>query len=387
MDKQMLFARADQLEDRMFDLACRIFDRPEVGLEEYFAAELLTDALEKLGFTVERGIAGLPTAFRATWQQGRGGPHIGILGEYDALEGKGHGCGHHLQTPAAIAALCVLREALEKTGQSAQLTLYGTPAEEAGGGKVIMAEQGLFRELDAALATHSSRTAGFVSIGNLASHSRIVTFHGKSAHAAGSPWLGRSAMDAMLLTFQGLEFLREHVKDGTRIMYAIRQAIGPSNVVPQEAQCLINVRSPDNNDIPELLARMEKVCQGACLMTETTCDFQSRKGYMAKKPNYVLGQVALDNYPLAGIPVAKEVYRRSEGSSDVGNVSVLVPTLALYAPYVDAPSHSDAWVEAGKTEAARGCMRGMTRMLLAVSWDLIQNPQLLRQAKEEFNRT
>ena len=385
MMKKELFALADRLEDRMFDLACQVFDHPELSHEEFFAAKLLSDELESLGFSVERGIGGLPTAFRATWENGEGGPNIGILGEYDALESKGHACGHHLQTPAAIAAAWALKETLCGTDIPVKLTVYGTPAEESGAGKATMADHGCFAELDVCLATHSTRKAGFVSVGNLASHSRIVRFHGKSAHASGAPWAGRSAMDAMILTFQGLEFLREHTKDDTRIHYAIRHAIGPSNVVPENAECLICVRSRDNNEIPGLLERMEKVCRGACLMTETTCEFEKRNGYMAKKPNYTLGELALANYPICDIPVAADPYRTSGGSSDVGNVSVIVPTLGIYAPYVDAPSHSTEWVEAGKTDLARNCMRGLTRMLLAVSCDLIQDPRLVQKAKDEFD--
>ncbi len=387
MKKQALFALANTLEDSMFSLACDIFDHPETSFNEHHAARVLTGALEDLGFTVERNVADLPTAFRATWENGTGGVHIGILGEYDALESKGHACGHHLQTPAAIATLWTLREALKDTDIPVKLTLYGTPAEESGGGKVTMAAAGCFQELDVCLATHSTRKSGFVSIGSLASHSRIVRFHGKAAHAAGSPWMGRSAMDAMLLAFQGLEFLREHVKDGTRIHYSIRQAIGPSNVVPEYAECLICVRSPENSYVPELLERMEKVCRGACMMTETTCDFENRNGYMARKPNYTLGEAALANYSLCGIPVAENKFRRSGGSSDVGNVSVIVPTVGLYAPYTDFPSHSDEWVAAGKTEAARSCMRGFTHLLIAMCCDLLDDPTLATRAREEFDRT
>lgn len=387
MDKQSLIKLADTLEERMFALACDIFDHPEVGLQEFHATKVLTTCLEDLGFAVERNIADLPTAFRATWENGSGGVHIGILGEYDALAAKGHACGHHLQTPAAIATLWALREALKDTQIPVKLSLYGTPGEETGGGKVIMANKGFFRELDICLATHSTRKAGFVSIGCLASHGRVVRFHGKSAHAAGSPWMGRSAMDAMLLTFQGLEFLREHIKDGSRIMYSICQAIGPSNVVPQYAECHINVRSTDNSYLPELVERVEKVIKGACMMTDTTYEITERNTYLARKPNYTLGELCLDNYRLLGIPVAETTHRRSGGSSDVGNVSVLVPTAGIYAPYVDAPSHSDAWVEGGKTEDARSCMRGFTHMLIAMSCDLIDNPDIVKKAKEEFDKT
>lgn len=170
MKKELLFQCIDEQADALFAMACAIFDHPEGGGKEYFAAELLEKALESEGFLVERGIGGLETAFRATWSHGTGGPNIGILGEYDALAGRGHGCGHHLQTPAAIGAAVAMKRLFDEVNVSDTeggerpftITIYGTPAEETFGGKITMAKNGCFSELDIALGTHACGKAAFI---------------------------------------------------------------------------------------------------------------------------------------------------------------------------------------------------------------------------------
>jgi len=387
MDKQTLLQMIDEQKDHMFDLSCQIFDNPECDGKEYFACKLLSDEMESLGFQVERAIGNQETSFRAVWTNGEGGPNIGILGEYDALLGKGHGCGHHLQTTAAIGAVVALKKLFTEKKIPVTLTVYGTPAEETYGGKIIMQEAGCFQELDVVLATHATRTKAFVGGKSLALNSYVVTFHGKAAHAAGSPWMGRSAMDAMLLAFQGLEFMREHVKDDIRMHYSIKEAIGPSNVVPAKAVAGFTLRSKNNEDLKELDERFRKLIQGACLMTETTADILPRPSYWARKANYTLSDVAMENYKLLGIPQGEPLVRDSGGSTDFGNVSCIVPGIMLYAPYIDAPGHSDQWVEGGKSEAAVSCLMNSAKMLAAVTYDLVMNPEIIIKAKEEFDRT
>lgn len=387
MSKEKLLAHVEAQQDHLFDLSCQIFDFNEANGLEYKSSALCADELEKLGFTVERGIGNQETSFRAVWKNGEGGPNIGILGEYDALIGKGHACGHHLQTTAAIGAVKAMKDVFEGSDIPMTLTVYGTPAEETYGGKIIMQEAGCFTELDVVLGTHATQSKAFVGGSSMALTSYVVTYHGKSAHAAGSPWLGRSAMDAMLLTFQGLEFLREHVKDGTRIHYSIKEAIGPSNVVPQKACAGFTLRSRNNDYLPELAARFQNVVNGACLMTDITCEFEKKPTYLARKRNDTLAQVAKVNYDALGIPTADPLVVDSGGSTDFGNVSGIVPGCLVYFHYTDAPCHSDAWVEAGKTDDAKRCLLQSTQMLAALMHDLVMNPEIIQKAKEEFNRT
>ena len=386
MTKEKLLASVAAQQEHLFDLSCQIFDFNEPNGTEYKSSALCADELEKLGFTVERGIGNQETSFRAVWKNGEGGPNIGILGEYDSLVGKGHACGHHLQTTAAIGAVKAMQDVFAGTDVPMTLTVYGTPAEETYGGKIIMQEAGCFTELDICLGTHASRTEGFVGGSSMALNSYVVTYHGKSAHAAGSPWMGRSAMDAMLLTFQGLEFLREHVKDGTRMHYSIKEAIGPSNVVPQKACAGFTLRSRDNGYLPELDERFRNVVNGACMMTDTTAEFEKKPTYLARKRNDTLSAVAKTNFELLNIPLGEQLVRDSGGSTDFGNVSGIVPGILIYLPYLDAPGHTDEWVAAGKTDHARNCLLTSTQMLATVLHDLVLNPEIIRKAKEEFDK-
>lgn len=401
MNKESLFQCIDEREDDLFDLACRIFDHPEGGGKEYFAAELLEDVLESEGFQVERGIGGLETAFRATWSNGTGGPNIGILGEYDALADRGHACGHHLQTPAAIGAAVAMKRMFGagdafRTGDAAvpgekgadtpfTITIYGTPAEETFGGKITMAKNGCFSELDIALGTHACGKAAFVGARSMALNSFRVTFKGKSSHAAGSPYNGRSAADAMLLSFNGIEFMREHVKDGTRMHYTIAETFGPSNVVPAVAKASYTLRSKDNAYLSELEGRFRKIIQGACLMTETEAEIScSENTFAARKPNLALAEVATANLRKLGVPIDREPVRDSGASTDFGNVSVIVPSALVYLHYCAASCHSQEWVDAGKTEGAKACLKNSAKVMAGMMYDLVLNPELVKKAREEF---
>ena len=242
-----------------------------------------------------------------------GGLNIGILGEYDALKDLGHGCGHHMQTPAAIGAAVAIKKTFEDSTIPFTITVYGTPAEETTGGKIIMAKNGCFNELDIALSTHAARKEAFVGAKSMALRSFNVTYKGKSSHAAGSPYLGRSAADAMFLSFNGIEFMREHVKDGSRMHYTIKEALGPSNIVPAEAKCAYTLRSYDNEYINELEERFRKIVQGACLMTETEAEIMQTTDYAARKGNKVLADLAHKNLDELGIACEENFLRDSSG--------------------------------------------------------------------------
>ena len=386
MTKEKLLASVAAQQEHLFDLSCQIFDFNEPNGTEYKSSALCADELEKLGFTVERGIGNQETSFRAVWKNGEGGPNIGILGEYDSLVGKGHACGHHLQTTAAIGAVKAMQDVFAGTDVPMTLTVYGTPAEETYGGKIKMGENGCFQELDIALGTHATRLNAFVGGSSLALNSYVVTFHGKAAHASGVPWEGRSAGDAMFLAFNGVEHMREHVKDGTRMHYTVKEALGPSNIVPEKAVGGFTLRSRDTAYLKEINAWFMDVLKGACLMTQTTCDIQSFPAFAARKKNLVLSQLAKNAFEELGVPIHEELVHDSNGSTDFGNVSGIVPGILIYLPYVDAPGHSQQWVDAGKTDEAKSCMMGSAKALASVMFDLIQDPDLVRQAKEEFKR-
>ncbi len=382
--KKMLCHDVEEMNEELFELASFIFDNPEYNYEEYKAAELLTNYLRKQGFTVETGVAGLPTAFRAEWENGTGGPVIGFLGEYDALKDLGHGCGHHLQTPICIGAALAVRKNIQD--KPYKLVIYGTPAEETTGGKLIMAKTGCFKELDVAFAYHSAG-ATRVPTSSKALQSIYVTFHGKPSHASESPELGRSALDAMVLSFNGLEYLREHIKDGCRIHYTIKESTGPSNIVHEIAKAAYTLRAPDKIYLENMVKRFEKIIKGAVLMTETTYDVKYNLPFHNIIPIPVLRKTVLNNavkMKLDDIDWSKD--SSGGGSTDFGNVSWIIPSVVIYTDYCDAPSHTQEWVDAGKTEKARKSLVIGASLLAMSVYDLINCPDLIEQAKSELEK-
>ena len=380
--KERLLQEAQKHAQTLFPMACDIFDHPEIGREEVYASSLLTAFLEARGFAVERGIGGMETAFRATWEQGNGGPSIGFLMEYDALRGMGHACGHHLQAPACISAALALRECCQAPFK---LVLYGTPDEEMQGGKVTLEKAGYFRDADVMLACHTA-TRTFISYTNKALAPIRVTFHGTPSHAASAPEKGRSALDAMLLTFHGLEILREHICDGCRIHYTILEGTGASNVVPETAKAHITLRSPDRRYLEDMQRRMENVVRGGCLMTETTADFEYRNVYWNLVPVPTLRRVAQEAAQEAGAQKLSLEAPVSGGSSDVGNVSWVVPTVVLNTYYDDADGHSREWMEKGKTEQAQSFLIRASRSMALTGCMLLENPSLLQTIQEEHKQ-
>ncbi|MBQ7624336.1 MAG: M20 family metallopeptidase [Clostridia bacterium] len=366
-------------EDELFAISCDIFAHPEAALEEYHASELWENYLSKQGFTVEKGAGNLPTAFRAVWERGAGGPVIGLMMEYDALRDLGHACGHHLQGAGCIGAALALRDICK---DNFKLVLYGTPAEEHGGGKIMMADAGCFRDIDVMLCWHTGgRTSAAYS--STALTPTVVTFHGKSAHAGGSPWNGRSALDAMMLAFHGLEIMREHVKDGSRIHYTVKEGTGPSNIVPSTAKAHITLRTRDKTYLAEMRERMRNVVKGACLMTDTTADFEEMNTYFNFIPIPTLREIALGVEEELEIPRTSREILQGGGATDNGNVSWIVPTLYVHAFYGDYIGHTPEYRDAGTGENARDSFIYAAQILGHSALKLISDPSLIDRAKEE----
>ena len=275
----------DEQAAEICGVADGIWDLAETAFGEYRSSDLLSDALEKNGFTVTRGIADLPTAFRATF--GSGHPAMGILAEYDALSGLnqaanvtepiriagpdiGHGCGHNLFAGGSFAAALAVKAYIEKTGIGS-VTLFGCPAEEGGSGKVFMAREGVFSGIDAIVSWHPEKMYMVRTRPALANTKVSYSFTGIAAHAGGSPHKGRSALDAVELMNVGCNYLREHMEPSCRIHYAVTDSGGLSpNVVQAHAQVLYMIRATDPKSVQELKARVDRVAQGAAMMTDTT---------------------------------------------------------------------------------------------------------------------
>ena len=360
MLKEVMFRDIDGIRNEMTAMADDIFDHPEIGLEEFHAQKVLTDWLEKEGFAVERGVAGVETAFKAVYRHGEGGPNIGLLCEYDALPGIGHACGHHMQGPSILAAAKALKDA--EIREPYTITVYGTPAEESVSGKIRMIQNGCtFEELDVALMMHGG-PATQVDV--------------------------KSALDALILAFQGIEFLREHVNSDVKIHYTVVNCGGtPANVVPAYAEASVYVRSYNRAYLDTVCRRFEKVLKGAAMMTETEVEIIEEKKVDNKIPVLTLNDLVMKQAEEIHAPQIAPA-REKTGSTDFGNVMRRVPgtcaRIAFVAP--GAAAHSQEYIEAGKTEAAHDAVIYGAKILAGTALELIEDPELLKQAKEEFRK-
>lgn len=382
MTKDTLFEKVNAQRYDLFHMSDAIFDRPEYDGEEVFASQTLTDYLTANGFSVERGTAGFKTAFRAEYRNGTGGPTIGFLCEYDALRGLGHGCGHQMQGPACLGAAVALKNTVHD--KPFTLVIYGTPAEETFGAKCGMLEKGCFKELDVALMMHGGPdTCTDVKCMALATFN--VAFHGKGAHAALAPEKGKSAFDALLAAFNGIEFLREHVPEDVKMHYTVSRLPGPSNVVPANSEGQFALRSYSKKTLDTVIVRFKEIIQGAALIAGVTYDLSEGKYLYNKIPVLGLNKLLMDNAKLANAPRLSPPRERT-GSTDFGNVMYEVPGSCIRVSFVPAgtSSHSQEYVDAGKSDEAHNAVLYGAKTIAGVSLDLISNPDLMAQIHAEF---
>lgn len=301
---------------RLIEVSDAIWEYAELGLIEHRSVKLLGDELESHGFRVERGVAGMPTALVASYGEGK--PVIGVMGEYDALQGvsqkktpykeplveggPGHGCGHNIHGTTALAGALAVRHMMEEHGLKGTIRFYGCPAEESGSGKVWMVRDGVFDGVDAVLSHHPG-AMNYGPLGSsLANNSVKFHFHGKTSHAAGSPEQGRSALDAVELMNVGVNYLREHVVQDARIHYVIEEGGGQPNVVPDYARSWYLIRAPERDQVDQIYARVIKIAEGAVLMTETRLEVEFIKAIYNKLPNKTLSGLVSENMRLVGAP-------------------------------------------------------------------------------------
>ncbi|MCI5648303.1 MAG: amidohydrolase [Fusicatenibacter sp.] len=379
--KELLSSAIDARKKDLTAMADQIFDWAEISGKEYQSSALLMDYLRKEGFSVEQG-TGLETAFRATYQNLEGGPTIGILVEYDALEGIGHACSHHLQGPSGIGAAIAVKECIRDLPY--RLVLYGTPAEETLGGKIVMLDAGYMKELDLVFMSHGSPTTG-VDEKCMALENFVITFHGVKSHAAIAPEKGRSAFDAALLSFHALEMLREHVPEDTRMHYTIRNAGGPPNVVPDTAVAEYTLRSYNTATLNEIVDRFLNIIRGASLMTSTTYEVQRDLPFKSKIVSHTVNDLLMKNAAYEHAPCIAPP-RPKTGSSDFGNVLYEIPGSCIRIAFVgkNASAHSEEYLRAGKTKAAHDAILYAAKIIADSIADVLMDPDLLKSIKQEF---
>ncbi|MEP1095362.1 MAG: M20 family metallopeptidase [Cyclobacteriaceae bacterium] len=429
-EKDKIIKSLDTQSDKYAQIATQIWDWAEVGYQEEKSSALLSDMLEKEGFTIEKGVADIPTAFVAEY--GSGSPVIAILAEFDALPGvsqkaiptrdpvveggAGHACGHHLFGTASSAAGIEVKRWLESSGKSGTVRVYGTPAEEGGAGKVYMVRAGLFDDVDVTLHWHPGSGNVANPGSSLANKSAKFRFYGEASHAAGSPERGRSALDGVESMNMMVNMLREHVPQETRIHYVITRGGEAPNVVPAFAEVFYYTRHPNVANVKEIFEKVVNCAKGAALGTNTTMDYEVIHGLYNLLPNETLSKVMHANLTKVGgvkyddgntafaqkiletykgdykledanriSPFSTEI-RKSAGSTDVGDVSWAVPTAGMSAATWVPGTSAHTWqaVAAGGTSIGHKGLIVAAKTIALTAVDIYNNPKIVDEAKKEL---
>ncbi len=458
INNKKLFSIVDGLADEIAYANDKVWEAAEVYFKEYKSAEVLSKVAEKYGFTIDMGVSGIPTAFVCKW--GTKGPKIGILAEYDALdalsqkkgmaekcpadgriEGEpGHGCGHNSLGAGALGASIALKKYCEETGADAQIYFFGCPGEENGSGKVFMARDGLFSDMDMCITWHPGTVNDIAGDGSLANISIKYKFHGVASHAAATPHLGRSALDACELMNVGVNYLREHIIPEARVHYSYLDRGGKAPNVVQDYACTYYfVRAPKAKTAFEITDRVDDIARGAALMTGTKLEIVHMDGLSDYIPNETLGKVMYEAFCEVGTPeyteeeiaMAKAFYetfpqdaalkvkekqakalgmdvsvydgvyldkyiapykhepeKASPGSTDVGDVSYCAPTAQFNGATIaiGTPSHSWQMTGQGAVSYAHKGTVNAAKVLALTALKAIDNPEILKKAMEEHKR-
>jgi amidohydrolase len=377
----------DGYRDQLINISNEIHRNPELAFKEVIAAQLLVDELKKAGFEVEHGMTGMETAIVAIHSEQSKGPTIAILGEYDALPEIGHACGHNLIATAALGA-CLALGSIKKE-LPGKLVFMGTPAEEDVGGKIAMLEAGLFKNIDAAMMFHPSPGYTIVGRKGLALTEVKIEFYGKPAHAAASPEKGINALDAVIQTFNGINALRQHIKSTARIHGVISHGGVKPNIVPDYASAEFYVRAVEDDYCGELVKRLENCAKGAASATGATPKYEVvSPSYQSRMMNKAMGEAFVKNLEALGEPIIPLPEGSGAGSSDIGNVSHVVPAIHPYISICDnsIAGHSQEFAMASASKKGHEAMLTAAKALAMTAIDLYVDANLMNQVKEEFKK-
>lgn len=430
-EKKTVLQNLEDHKGTYISIASQIWDWAELGFLEEKSSELLENTLQDAGFSLEEGVADMPTSFIASY--GSGKPVIGILAEFDALPGvsqtavpyrqertdtkNGHACGHHLFGSGSVAAAIAIKEWLQKSGVEGTVKLFGTPAEEGGGGKVFMVRDGLFDDVDAVLSWHPSNNNSASARSSLAIISVKYRFYGEAAHAAMAPWRGRSAQDAVEAMNHMVNLMREHVTPDTRIHYANTVGAAVPNVVPEFSEVYYIIRHPTMPEVKKLFDRVSTIAEAAAMGTETRVEKEIVTGYFNKMVNGTLAEVMYNNlsdiggviyndgeaqyaqqmmesYPsgelgpkdAAEIRPFTVIPRGGLASTDVGDISWVTPTTSMSAATWVPGTVAHTWqaVAAGGMSIGHKGMMVAAKTIALSAIDLFRNPSLVAKAKAEL---
>ncbi len=384
--KQRISGKVDAMQEQLWGIVKSLYENPETAFNEYQSSALLKNTLSSAGFQVEEGVGGIETAFRASAKRKAGGASVAVLAEYDALPEIGHACGHNLIASCAIGAGLALLDVLPEL--DGQIQVIGTPAEEGGGGKVILQKAGVFDGLDAAMMIHPARK-NMVLRKSLASARLKVEFFGKPAHAASMPEKGVNALDAMLLTFNNINAMRQQLLRTDRVAGVIKDGGKAANIIPDYTYAEFSVRGASAKRREEVMQLTLACAEAGAKATGCRLVYQISEGYDNINPNTVIGELFSKNLAELGRIVVPPAPDEPMGSTDMGNVSQVVPALHPYLSVVseDIAGHTVEFREACVSPKGRSVMLDGAKALAMTAVDLLSSPDLVAQAWAEFRST
>ncbi len=380
--KNKIIYTVDQLAPRMKALALDIHANPELSFEEVRSAAALIAPLREAGFVIEEQLGEMPTAFRATFDSGKPGPTIALLAEYDALVSLGHACGHNLIGTASITAALALKNAIPDL--HGRIEVIGTPAEEEGGGKIILAGKGIFDHHDAVMMFHP-RDKTMVVRGGLACVDAVFKFYGKAAHAASAPQNGISALDAVIHTFVAINSLRQFFTDDVRVHGIITNGGSATNIVPAYAEAKFLLRANTVKGLGVVRDKVFAAAQGAADMSGARLEIEEGLTYAERNNNLALAELFKHNLDILGVDVVPPPRSGGIGSSDIGNVSQITAAIHPYLRIGNVMPHTPEFAAAAGSEAGLEAMINAAKALAMTALDLIASPEMLAEVRQEFS--
>ncbi|KAF8587021.1 hypothetical protein K439DRAFT_1631146 [Ramaria rubella] len=381
--------RVDELDADLREISLQIHDHPELGFKEEFAHDILTTFMDSHGFTVTPHYLGLSTAWRASFKHGEGGPVLGVNSEMDALPGLGHACGHNLIAIAGVGVALGIKAALEVHNIPGEIILLGTPAEEGGGGKIILLERGGYDRMDACVMCHPGpgpeSDPNFLLTSSLANDRVSVEFFGHTAHAAAAPWDGINALDAAVLSYTNISALRQQIKPTHRVHGIIEGKDWVSNVIPDYARVTYGVRAPTGRETEELATRVAACFEAAAKATGCTYEItRAKRPYVEVVQNPVLGReftnIAMGRYKLT------QASGEAAASTDFGSISQALPSIhPAFSIPATAWNHTPEFANATRTPEAHTATLRTTKALAATGIRLLADPTFLKEVKDSFD--
>lgn len=371
--------------DELWDISKFIHENPELGFEEYKASKIQTEYLERHGFEVETEIAGLNTAFKATYSNGNKTPVIAIISEYDALP-IGHACGHNLISVSALGAAVALKDAMINANINGTLLVIGTPAEEGGGGKIVLLKNGIFKNIDAVLMMHPTSYTNRLAGACLSSNRFEVEFIGKSAHSGSHPDNGINALSTANLFLTGLAFLRQHFKADYRLSSIIKEGGNAVGLIPENAKVIGSMGAFSLSDLKDLSERVRKCAEGTAFALGCDVNISIDEGYQGRVPNETLSNVckkellAIGEDVMEGMPI-------DYGGEDLGNVSRFIP---ICNPYISIfkdykiSNHTEEFKKLAISEAGYNCIKVSSKIMSRTAIELFNNASYIDKAKDEL---